>query len=179
MCGWDGQLYRATKAGSVLTSLSFNTVNLNSIFFMNTTQGFTSAKDIYYTSNGGTSWSSITNPTGDSLRSINFAQGSAIGYAVGDAGAIVKIDATTSVTGVSQATSLAGLSVYPNPSEGSFTVQATGNYQVTVMNSLGQQLYTQSASDALAVTLPNAVAGIYYVQVSSAGTNSVEKIIIK
>lgn len=178
-CGWGGQLYRVNSTGAKMTSLKFNSENLYGTYFLNRTSGFVVSSGVFYTSNAATSWDSLSTPTTDTLRSINFPKGAVIGYAVGDAGTIIKIDATVSTTGVSSATASIPVTVYPNPSDGSFTVQYSGTYQLNVLNSVGQQIYSQSATDAFTINLPDAAPGMYYLQVISGLARAVEKIVIK
>ncbi|MFM7672612.1 MAG: autotransporter-associated beta strand repeat-containing protein [Bacteroidota bacterium] len=64
--------------------------------------------------------------------------------------------------------------VYPNPSQGELTLGlniAAGNYQIRVINSIGQTVYQQSlthegGSRSLPLALPKLNAGIYQVEVS-------------
>ncbi|MEI7594900.1 MAG: T9SS type A sorting domain-containing protein [Bacteroidota bacterium] len=84
---------------------------------------------------------------------------------------------TVNVTGTVSvdANSAAKLEVYPNPANNVLNIaNITANANVTMMNSLGQVVYSAVASDNLTVNTQNLTEGIYFVRVN----NQVVKVII-
>jgi hypothetical protein len=89
-----------------------------------------------------------------------------------------KAVATTSINGV---TNNNGISIYPNPNAGSFTVSnAAGNaMKIEIYNVLGEKVYTKTTTDgSLAVNLDENAKGIYLVKVTINGVTSTSKITI-
>ena len=90
----------------------------------------------------------------------------------------------TSVNNISIIPSL--FTVYPNPSNGKFTVKAEGfqqaNYKLTICNLLGQEIYTaifkgqQSTAD---IDLSDFSKGIYFVKFDDGTSSYIQKIIIE
>ncbi len=90
----------------------------------------------------------------------------------------------TSVNNISIIPSL--FTVYPNPSNGKFTVKAEGfqqaNYKLTICNLLGQEIYTaifkgqQSTTD---IDLSDFSKGIYFVKFDDGTSCYIQKIIIE
>lgn len=66
------------------------------------------------------------------------------------------------------------LKVYPNPTEGAFTVEGTG--RLTVVNALGQQMLTRDIDGQTTLNLP---AGLYFVRVTNEKGYSVSKLLVK
>jgi hypothetical protein len=81
-----------------------------------------------------------------------------------------------------------GLNVYPNPSEGKFTVQArfqkpTAGLQITVRNNLGQVVLRQALAGAQSelkqdIDLSSLSAGMYMVSVGTEGDAAMRKVLI-
>jgi hypothetical protein len=81
-----------------------------------------------------------------------------------------------------------GLSVYPNPSEGKFTVQArfqkpTAGLQILVRNNLGQVVLRQALAGApsevkQAIDLSSLSAGMYMVSVGTEGDAAMRKVLV-
>ncbi|MBN4070949.1 T9SS type A sorting domain-containing protein [Crocinitomix catalasitica] len=74
------------------------------------------------------------------------------------------------------------LSIYPNPSEGKFTVQLTqadlGEMDFTILNSLGQAVYQNQLINKIEVDITDLPAGTYHIRlIAESGTVS-KKIII-
>jgi hypothetical protein len=84
---------------------------------------------------------------------------------------------TPIVTGVEQQGNNASYSVYPNPSNGTFSVSSTSELgNVSVYNSLGTMVY-QNATSAkqLNIELPSKEAGIYFVKVGNKMTKLIKE----
>ncbi len=78
------------------------------------------------------------------------------------------------------------MSVYPNPTSGSFAIRLTGNDLVTLtlMNSIGKSVYTRDGMQISGITttqieVAHLAAGIYYLKVEGAQINASQKIIIR
>ena len=76
---------------------------------------------------------------------------------------------------------LEGVSVYPNPSTGEFTISNDNNVEATIVvyDLVGKVVYTAETSTSASVNLSSAGAGTYVVKVSSAAGNYTEKVVIK
>ncbi|RZJ64878.1 MAG: T9SS type A sorting domain-containing protein, partial [Flavobacterium sp.] len=71
-----------------------------------------------------------------------------------------------------------GITLYPNPSDGNFTIEGNGieNGQITIYNSLGSILKRYTIGEQVTNVLS---AGVYFVEVSANGKREVKKLIIK
>ena len=69
--------------------------------------------------------------------------------------------------------------IYPNPNNGSFTIDAVGEYTYTVINSLGQQLMSSKANGKALIDGTMLGQGIYFVHLNGAQGHKVEKLIIE
>ena len=78
---------------------------------------------------------------------------------------------------------LNGVSIYPNPSNGVFTVTSTEAdvYTIKVMNVLGEVVSKKSIEGIVNETfnMSNYTAGLYFVKVSNATSENVQRIVIK
>lgn len=92
----------------------------------------------------------------------------------------VRITSLPSV-GISEPTELAGISVFPNPTEGQFQITSdrTEVLFVEVTDALGKIVRTSSFSSVAAMDLSNEAAGVYTVTVSSAKERSVQRVTVK
>ena len=76
---------------------------------------------------------------------------------------------------------LAGVTVYPNPSNGIITVTnnnaSTNN--IIVYDMLGNRLYSKEVSSSTNIDLSSNGAGIYLVQVSNEYGSMIERVVIK
>lgn len=69
--------------------------------------------------------------------------------------------------------------VYPNPSMGLFNVVATGEYEITVVDTKGQVVYSQKVNNNTTLDLTTHGKGIYFVKFTTDSGSRVEKIAIK
>ena len=80
-------------------------------------------------------------------------------------------------------TGLNGVSIFPNPSNGVFTVTSTEAdvYTIEVMNVLGEVVSTKSIEGMVNETfnMSNYTTGLYFVKVSNATSENVQRVIIK
>jgi hypothetical protein len=61
----------------------------------------------------------------------------------------------------------ANMNVYPNSSNGSFTIELDGEYEVSILNTLGVTLHTQNISNQGQITLDNIKPGLYIISAKS------------
>lgn len=88
----------------------------------------------------------------------------------------------TSTVNPSSTTSLAGVSLYPNPTKGNFTLlfKEADSYQITVYNNLGEQVNATNINGTEAnLNLDNATAGIYYVNIIGNKGSATKKLIVE
>lgn len=72
------------------------------------------------------------------------------------------------------------LHIYPNPSNGLFTVDGAGNsYKLVVMNSQGQVVYTSDNSNSNTIDLTNQPNGVYFIRLTDANNTIIRKVIIQ
>lgn len=86
------------------------------------------------------------------------------------------------VQSVSEKTSFAGLTLYPNPTRSSFTIKsATPPASVTLFDGMGRAIKTQTfeGQTTASVSLEELVSGVYSVKITDANGRSVVKMITK
>ncbi|MBK7087296.1 MAG: T9SS type A sorting domain-containing protein [Flavobacteriales bacterium] len=83
--------------------------------------------------------------------------------------------------GVQENDHLIGITMYPNPSEGLFTINTTeaGRYLVDVMNILGEMVQSTSFNNSMNMDLTGLAKGVYTVRVSNEAGSTVQKVTIR
>jgi hypothetical protein len=86
-------------------------------------------------------------------------------------------------TGINEVPSAMGISIYPNPTKGRFTISfnntMSSGASIKIFNTLGEMIYFSAIiNQKHDIDLSNAAAGIYFVQVTS-GTGTLTQKIIK
>ena len=151
-----------------------NTVN--KIIFANAMVGFIADDNgfIYVTSDGGENWTDDGAPSrGNSINDMFIVDGATV-YAVGDEGTILKRTITTSVD---ENIPDRVLTVFPNPSSGTFRILVGRDVPVTlhhlvVNDELGIEILRISTSSSqIALDLSGFAPGVYYVRIQT-GTNT-------
>jgi hypothetical protein len=71
------------------------------------------------------------------------------------------------------------LRVYPNPNNGTFTIQASNNSFVNVVNAVGQTIHTFNASEEVSKVELNLAPGIYYVSTTINGERLMERVVVQ
>ncbi|MBK9196150.1 MAG: T9SS type A sorting domain-containing protein [Flavobacteriales bacterium] len=96
------------------------------------------------------------------------------------------VDGINDIVGIEEFGVLAGVSVYPNPNVGIFTVELpsslTGTIQLRVTDAMGRVVLDQRSSAAtqrVALDLGAAAEGIYNLEVISGGARSVQRIVVQ
>ncbi|MDO9188111.1 MAG: T9SS type A sorting domain-containing protein [Bacteroidia bacterium] len=94
---------------------------------------------------------------------------------------IVKVDLCA---GINEENEVAVFSLYPNPSQGEFTITTTSSSKndivIEVADIEGRVIYKEKISQFTSKTiqLNNAAPGIYFVKIQDAGNNRIQKLII-
>lgn len=85
-----------------------------------------------------------------------------------------------STTGISDSNKETGVSIFPNPSPGIFTVTIPSHVILEVLNTIGKKIWSGSLSaGSNAIDLSDLPKGIYFVSVSNGEYNSFEKLVIE
>ena len=69
--------------------------------------------------------------------------------------------------------------LYPNPSNGSFTIETVGDFNNVVTNSLGQQLMAGQANGKALIDGSKLGQGVYFILLDGCQGRRVEKLIIE
>ncbi len=104
-------------------------------------------------------------------------------YAVivtGACGSDTSACVTIATTGINTNTDLIS-GIYPNPTNGMFTIALTNNNSfVEILNTVGQVVYSKNTTSNITnIELNNVAKGSYMVRVTNNGTQTIEKLIIK
>lgn len=103
-----------------------------------------------------------------------------LSYSNGNAYAI-RLSSDPAVAVQENTSALEGINIYPNPSEGLFTINAAnaGSYLVDVTNILGEVVYTVNFNNLTVVDLSGLAKGVYSVRVSNNVASTVQKVTIR
>ncbi|MBI4931605.1 MAG: T9SS type A sorting domain-containing protein [Bacteroidetes bacterium] len=95
---------------------------------------------------------------------------------------IVDFDTTACLTtGIHQSVSSNAINIYPNPSEGKFTLEIpSGNFQLIITNIIGDEIYnSEIKTEKSNIDLGNQQNGIYLLKIKTKDTIIASKIIIQ
>lgn len=70
------------------------------------------------------------------------------------------------------------LNIYPNPSNGVFTIETEGINNVTIYNIVGQNVYNQSVEDTATLNLSNFEKGTYLIVVTNEKGESAKQVVV-
>ena len=73
----------------------------------------------------------------------------------------------------------ANLTIYPNPTQGIFTIQLKGDYQFAITDARGRLIMSKSVSETSEVDLSEFESGVYFVRVQKDGGSVVRKLILE
>ncbi len=87
---------------------------------------------------------------------------------------------TCIITSVEQVTEQKGIALYPNPTNGQFTLELAEESNVSIYNMLGQKIMQlNKVSGIQHLDLGNATKGMYFVRIQSGNNAEVKKLIVK
>lgn len=170
---------------------SFHPSWYSSMFFVNSNKGFVGGRnwEIMATSNAGLTWElaqTILPAPNSSINSIYFPNDT-IGYAVGDSGRIIKTINGGGV-GIQELNNTKdNLIIYPNPNNGSFTLEffeqgkATKIKEIKIYDILGKILWSNNLSinNRYNIDISNQAKGLYFVKIENENGVVMKKIIVK
>ena len=81
-------------------------------------------------------------------------------------------------TGINDAETFS-LEVYPNPNHGTFTLKLNQFAKVTIINALGNTVYTQEMIGKQTIDLANQAEGVYFVKVQTENETIVRKMVVR
>lgn len=70
-------------------------------------------------------------------------------------------------------------SIYPNPGNGQFNIDVTGDFDVNVTNAQGQLIYEGMISGNSVINLTGQPEGIYFIRLTGESSSMIEKVIVK
>ncbi|MEO5642459.1 MAG: T9SS type A sorting domain-containing protein, partial [Bacteroidia bacterium] len=128
------------------------------------------------TNNGGISWI-YTYTSAETFFCIDFPSDT-VGYFGGDHGTVLKF--TGLPNGISENQTKNDLRIYPNPSNGSMTIQnIIPGSEITIRDLSGQIIKTIKAeSEVMIMNLENVAVGIYFIEMKNEKINAVQKIVV-
>jgi photosystem II stability/assembly factor-like uncharacterized protein len=177
-------IYKTTDGGNTWNiQTNPNPTLLYSVFFTSNTVGYAvggnglANGEIIKTIDGGINWTlSLANTY--TYGGIHFPN-SGTGYVCGTGGAIFKLSTTTEIENNSLTSQL---NVYPNPSNGIFTIQLSAEQQksaISVYDILGNNIM-EKATDGIEnykIDISNQSKGMYYIKVESEKSIHIQKVI--
>jgi len=73
----------------------------------------------------------------------------------------------------------AGFTVYPNPSNGIFTIKGSGNYDIRILDLSGKIVYAGNHSENSEISIENIQTGIYLINLTKGDDTYIDKLIIR
>lgn len=164
-------IVRTTDGGLNWTQVTNTTppnYQINSVSFLDATTAVAVGDGVILASgDAGLTWTQMSTPsiTTQEMNSFHFPT-STVGYAVGSSGTILKYNGAV---GVEELKKSLLAQVYPNPSNGEFTVKAVKNFNsIEVLNVTGEKVYSAELNGTeLNVNLENQPKGIYFYRLTS------------
>ena len=173
--GWNSTILKTNDGGLSWTQLSGGTEGyFHSVFFTDSNTGYVvggrnslPGPIILKTNNGGSNWVEQQSTINAWINSVFFSNNDT-GYIVGDGGAILK---TTNGGGFpvridDENTLTSTLTIYPNPTYSSITVETPGKGFLTILNICGQGILHQEVTEAkTTIDVSGLKCGVYFVRV--------------
>jgi photosystem II stability/assembly factor-like uncharacterized protein len=189
IAGTKGVILKTTNSGKIWTTIQLpDTTSFGAIAFYDALNGivintYEASPTVFKTEDGGKTWKSFSMPASYGFYpSLAYKQPS---VAFSTNISLYKISCEQSVTSIvgANAPSKDGVVVYPNPSNGNFTIATSqsDNSNVSIFNSTGTVIkHAGLTGTSTNIHLGNVPQGIYYMQVSSPnGGNITSKLIIE
>ncbi len=171
IAGNGNVVLKTTNGGATWTNVATSGVSGNGLFFVDANMGWVVADvgQIWFTANGGTSWVLQASGTAQSFNRVHFPA-SSDGWAVGDAGTIVRFsDGTTASDPIADIPNGFVLSpVYPNP----FNPQARFSLDLYVSQVVRISLFDALGREVRVINNGTLAAGITAFSIDAAGLPS-------
>ena len=177
-CGLQGKMYKTTNAGQNFSLITPGPNDLNAIFFVDDLNGYlTGSQANFQTTDGGSTWTTMNNPTSNSMKDIFVSPDNKVRWAVGANGGIIKNINTIGIENLPQTT----IQVYPNPTEGIISIPLSGDFEIQVIDMKGVVVKTKNFMnvDKGQFDLSELMNGQYILQVTQHGKKSFGKVVIK
>ncbi|MES2618879.1 MAG: PKD domain-containing protein [Bacteroidota bacterium] len=166
-----------TLTVSQAPTCDFSAKNLGFLKYQFTPSNSTYTKYEWLFGEGGTATNSL--PSYQYLYNGNFKVKM---IATNSAGCMCETTKTVSATSaVNSISTVPGLTIYPNPNNGMFTIStsANGGMKIEVFNLLGSKILSQTTSDnTININLGDVAKGIYMVKVTINGVTTTSKITV-
>ncbi|PLX22472.1 MAG: hypothetical protein C0599_06290 [Salinivirgaceae bacterium] len=90
----------------------------------------------------------------------------------------LELTYTEPYIGIGETVETLDFSVYPNPSNGTFTIDAQGTSQVTIMNAAGQVVDSKIVTGGTPISI-DVVSGVYFVRVQNGNKVGTQRLIVE
>jgi photosystem II stability/assembly factor-like uncharacterized protein len=156
-----------------------------SVYFNDANKGYIVGENNYqsgiilYTADGGINWTAqyTDNISGRYLLSVNFANDTT-GYAVGSDGTVLKTTNGGYVGITDHRQDTDNLSIYPNPTSNTITIETQVKGSVSILNLNGQQLLQQEITEQCkTIAVSGLKSGVYFVRLTNDKTVQVGKFV--
>lgn len=156
----------------------FTFTGTNEITFTNTSQNMVFPSAIIWNFGDGNQETTFLDPVHEYTANGTYTVCMEV---VNGSGCSDEICKTVTVIGVSvkENTTNSAISIYPNPSNGLFTVSHPTSSIITVTNVIGKEVFKNSSNGTSTVDLTHLPVGTYFVTVKSSENSITKKIIIK
>lgn len=179
-CG--NSVLKTTDGGVTWTNqISVSSGSLHSVHFPDPNVGFTVGWDgeIIRTLNSGTTWDFLTSGTSNQLNSVFFINADT-GYVVGNNGIILKTENGGGFpVGIDSHNPIADfLNIYPNPTNGIFTLETSLSGHLTLMDLKGLIIREEDViGGKSSIDIRPLTSGVYILKFSYEGTTAIRKVV--
>ncbi len=174
--------FKTTNGGITWNKLIVPGGSFTCIQFANSKLGYIGGTGghLIKTTNGGATWTTETSNTVNAISSL-YTFGPSVAYFVDSTMQIYKNQPGLSVPAIQSP--ISKLDVYPNPSNGKFTVEISSdvlNSQMDIYDVLGRSCYRADLVQPLSeINIPTLSKGVYYVRIIAPSGQSFQKSIVK
>lgn len=175
--GLEGKMYKTTDAGQNFVFSTPGLNDLNGIYFTDNLNGYVvGSQIILQTVNGGNNWTTMLNPTSNSLKDIHVSPDNRVMYGVGSNGTIIKNINTIGIETQTQET----IQVYPNPTSGKVSISLAKHSVVNIYSLHGHLIKTQAFDEAGNHTLDlcELANGHYILRVTTSSNHIYSRVIV-